>query len=39
MKLPHASTIVVTIVIALGAIWLANNVNAVAKLVGPKSNA
>lgn len=35
--MPHAGTIVVTVVIALGAIWLANNVNAVAKIVGPKT--
>ena len=37
MKLPQPMTIVVSIVIALGAIWIANNVNAVAKLVGPRA--
>lgn len=35
-KLPHPSTIIVSVVIALGAIWLANNVAAVAKVVGPR---
>jgi hypothetical protein len=37
MKLPQPMTIVVSVVIALGAIWLANNVNAIAKLVGPRA--
>jgi hypothetical protein len=36
-KMPHPTTIVVSVIIALGAIWLANNVKAVAKLVGPRS--
>ena len=39
MKLPHTGTIVVTIVIALGAIWLANNVSFVSGLVGPRAKA
>lgn len=33
---PKPMTIVVIIVIALGAIWIANNVTSVGKLVGPK---
>lgn len=36
MKLPHASTVVVGILIAFAAIWISNNVNAVGKIVGPK---
>ena len=37
LSMPKPGTIIVTVAIALGAIWLANNVNAVAKLVGPRT--
>ena len=36
MRLPRPGTIVVTMLIALGAIWVANNVDAIKKIVGPK---
>lgn len=36
IKMPHPTTIIFGVLVAFGAIWLANNVGAVAKIVGPK---
>lgn len=39
MKLPQPGTIAVIVVGAFLAIWLSNNVSAIAKIVGPKQSA
>lgn len=36
--MPRPKMIITALVIALGAIWLANNVGAIGRLVGPRSS-